>query len=452
MSTIKRLDDTSAIPALTGAGTASGDLFLVWDVSAAAYKSITRAELLAGLTGGNVAIGGTLDVTGQVSLAAQLNLNGNSVTGGHLRFSDSNTGGQAWQMGPGAGDANPASWNIYNETSSTLIYQFTKTGAAVMAGALLVGSAITSQNAFGNLAALQSAGGTGFRWTLNNDGTFSLQRTTDGFGSATTPMVVDASSIVNIGAGLRPVSDNAVTLGSGSFRWSVVYAGTGTINTSGRDSKTEIGEISDAERRAAARIQPRRFKFIDAVDAKGADARWHFGYIAEDVRDALAAEGLDPWAYGFLCSDPVTVHEVYTVTAQRPKVEEYQETERAVDIVDGVPRLTEKTVTRTRPVGSLQPVLDLAGAAVMVKAGSAPSGATVAVEVPIVTGQRAGVPELSRVTVEQPVLEDVMAPMTHFVPEMEDYQEEHTREVETGETRLGLRMDELAAFLRAAGV
>jgi hypothetical protein len=58
---------------------------------------------------------------------------------------------------------------------------------------------IASVNPFGNFAALQAAGGTGFRWTLSNDGTFALQRTTDGFATAQYPIFVDSSSRVGIG-------------------------------------------------------------------------------------------------------------------------------------------------------------------------------------------------------------------------------------------------------------
>lgn len=107
---------------------------------------------------------------------------------------------------------------------------------------------------------------------------------------------------------ITPNVDNTMPLGGASARWSVVYAGTGTINTSGADEKVEISKPSEAEQRAAVRIKatgPKRYKFKDALIAKGGKARWHIGYVAEDVRDALAAEGLDPWAYGLLCADEV---------------------------------------------------------------------------------------------------------------------------------------------------
>jgi len=58
---------------------------------------------------------------------------------------------------------------------------------------------IATVTTFGNFAALQTAGGTGFRWTLNNDNTFRLQHTLDGFTNATVPIHIDSSDRVGIG-------------------------------------------------------------------------------------------------------------------------------------------------------------------------------------------------------------------------------------------------------------
>jgi hypothetical protein len=73
--------------------------------------------------------------------------------------------------------------------------------STVQAGhTLQVNGVIASVTSFGSFTALQAAGGTGFRWTLANDGTFRLQRTTDGFaGVSSTPIMIDASSRVGIG-------------------------------------------------------------------------------------------------------------------------------------------------------------------------------------------------------------------------------------------------------------
>ena len=98
-----------------------------------------------------------------------------------------------------------------------------------------------------------------------------------------------------------PVKDNKTSLGKSGNRWSVVYAGSGTINTSDRNQKEEIEELSEAELRVAQACKGlvRKFKF------KGG-TRKHIGVIAQDVRDAFSAEGLDAHEYGLFCSDTWT--------------------------------------------------------------------------------------------------------------------------------------------------
>tara|TARA_R110002073_G_scaffold167120_1_gene323747 strand:+ start:53 stop:1189 length:1137 start_codon:yes stop_codon:yes gene_type:complete len=97
------------------------------------------------------------------------------------------------------------------------------------------------------------------------------------------------------------LSNPSQTLGLGSNRWSVIFSASGTINTSDRNSKEEIQDLSDAELRVAQACKGlvKRFKF------KGG-TRKHIGVIAQDVRDAFTAESLDAHEYGLFCSDTWT--------------------------------------------------------------------------------------------------------------------------------------------------
>ena len=108
--------------------------------------------------------------------------------------------------------------------------------------------------------------------------------------------------------GIRPFTDNTYRNGNASWRWTEIFAVTGTINTSDASQKQQVRELSDAEQRAAQRVKKliRAFKWNDAVEAKGEDARIHFGVIAQDVQEAFAAEGLDASKYGLFCSDTWT--------------------------------------------------------------------------------------------------------------------------------------------------
>lgn len=102
-----------------------------------------------------------------------------------------------------------------------------------------------------------------------------------------------------------PGSDNASTCGGASRRWSVMYAGTGTINTSDSREKQQVREVGTAEKAVALRLKGllRAFKFNDAVTKKGAGARIHFGVLAQDVKEAFEDEGLVAEEYGVLCYD-----------------------------------------------------------------------------------------------------------------------------------------------------
>ena len=108
------------------------------------------------------------------------------------------------------------------------------------------------------------------------------------------------------GAGhFRPGADNAYSCGTASFRWSVIYSATALINTSDGTTKTVIGSIDDAEKRVAQRIKSgiKKFKFNDSIAVKGDAARIHWGVIAQDVKAAFEAEGLDAEKYAMFCSD-----------------------------------------------------------------------------------------------------------------------------------------------------
>jgi hypothetical protein len=118
---------------------------------------------------------------------------------------------------------------------------------------------------------------------------------------------------VNGSTAFAPSNDGAMTCGAATFRWSTVYATTGTINTSDANQKTEIADLTAAELAVARRIKGlfKTFKFKDAVAAKGAGARKHVGVLAQDVQAAFAAEGLDANQYGVFCSD--TIDDVTTL-------------------------------------------------------------------------------------------------------------------------------------------
>ncbi len=92
-------------------------------------------------------------------------------------------------------------------------------------------------------------------------------------------------------------------LGLPSIKWKNIYAENTTISTSDANLKTDISELSEAEKRVATALKGlvKKFKFKNAVAVKGEDARIHVGLIAQEVQDAFSAEGLDATDYSLFC-------------------------------------------------------------------------------------------------------------------------------------------------------
>jgi hypothetical protein len=100
-------------------------------------------------------------------------------------------------------------------------------------------------------------------------------------------LAVDASTnAVSVTGVLRPVSDNAVTLGASGARWSAVWSATGTIQTSDRRDKTAIAP-SELGLDFIRLLEPVRFRW------KGGDERTHYGLIAQQVAAAAARLDVD---------------------------------------------------------------------------------------------------------------------------------------------------------------
>lgn len=153
---------------------------------------------------------------------------------------------------------------------------------------------------------------------VSSAGNITITSNEAGLYSNANPMIRRFSSgTVQLGAGaacisdgtltnpgiVRATADNAYSSGSASFRWSTVFAGTATINTSDERHKREIQRISDLLLDVISGLGFQMYKMADAVEAKGDGARWHFGVVAQELKARLEAAGLDPWAFGVLCYD-----------------------------------------------------------------------------------------------------------------------------------------------------
>lgn len=118
-------------------------------------------------------------------------------------------------------------------------------------------------------------------------------------------------------------SDNDQNVGQASVRYGTIFATSSTINTSDKNEKQDIEELTDAEKKVAvvAKGLVRKYRWKDAVSLKGDKARIHFGIMAQDLEDAFTAEGLDASRYGMFCSDTwwEVDGEIYKTKEEAPK-------------------------------------------------------------------------------------------------------------------------------------
>ena len=113
---------------------------------------------------------------------------------------------------------------------------------------------------------------------------------------------------------VRPGRQNAQTCGTSTYAWSGGYTQTAFQVTSDRDAKTEESSIPDAVLDAWGDVQYVSYKLKDSVAKKGAEARRHVGVIAQDIKAAFEAHGVDPFEYGILCYDDTPATEaVYDI-------------------------------------------------------------------------------------------------------------------------------------------
>ncbi|MCZ8314950.1 DUF2793 domain-containing protein [Phreatobacter sp.] len=153
-------------------------------------------------------------------------------------------------------------------------------------------------------------------WSDTNRGAqIELSTIAEGAGQSLLPRLV-----VSAAGHSQPGADNAYTLGTASARWSAVWSATGVIQTSDARDKQVIGPLPFAAamvdavdpvlfrwRIGGTRIEPSPDETeIDAdgetvatgVPVHRPGARAHAGFLAQDLKAALDATGIDFGAWG----------------------------------------------------------------------------------------------------------------------------------------------------------
>jgi len=133
----------------------------------------------------------------------------------------------------------------------------------------------------------------------------------NGVGTVANRLMIDSTGI------LKPFADNTYTLGGTGFRWSAVWAATGTIQTSDARDKADVQDSALGLDFINA-LRPVSYKWIvggnvvtseqDGVDEEGnpvyrtvvtsrPGVRTHWGLLAQEVKAACDAAGVDFGGY-----------------------------------------------------------------------------------------------------------------------------------------------------------
>lgn len=99
----------------------------------------------------------------------------------------------------------------------------------------------------------------------------------------------------------NPTTTAAYSLGTSALTISNLYLQNAPTVVSDKNHKDYISDIPDELLDAWENITFHMWKMKSAIEEKGIDnARWHFGYIAQEVKDILVNAGLDWTKYGFI--------------------------------------------------------------------------------------------------------------------------------------------------------
>ena len=144
--------------------------------------------------------------------------------------------------------------------------------------------------------------------------------------------------------------DNTLDLGYPTLKWNDAYITNGVTTGSDRNQKQDIETLSDAEQRVAVACKSllRKWRWIDAVDAKGDDARIHFGIIAQDLQDAFTAEGLDAGRYAMFMSNTWWETQTEVAAVEATEDTEAVDAHTRTDTYDTAEEAPEGATERTR--------------------------------------------------------------------------------------------------------
>ena len=136
----------------------------------------------------------------------------------------------------------------------------------------------------------------------------------------------------------------------------MVYAATGTINTSDARDKTEVKAFTDSEIEASKELSKEigTYKWLESVKGKGDKTRTHIGFTVQKAIEIMEKHKLDPFAYGIICHDKWDDIVKPAWTEKKAITETVETDETSIEEIDGkmvqVKKIVKKEVPKMKKV------------------------------------------------------------------------------------------------------
>ena len=264
-----------------------------------ASQTISMSGLVTftGLSSGTTTINGACIKTGTID-ADRLNLTG-AITFNDLSSSVRNDIDDAYSMASNAqSTANDASDTVDKWTYGSTTYI---DGAQIMTGTV---SASTLEG--GEIYLLDGSGRRAGSFTLEGASSYNGRAVTimsgaislnaqygDLYMESGDGAAMQASSYFRFSGDVTPYTSGNYSLGRSTRTWSDVYADNGEIQTSDQNQKNSIEPLPDKYISMLDNVTPVRYKLND-----GTSGRYHVGFIAQDVEQAMEAAGVSDLEFG----------------------------------------------------------------------------------------------------------------------------------------------------------
>ena len=106
---------------------------------------------------------------------------------------------------------------------------------------------------------------------------------------------------------LHASSNGLYSFGNSTARWASIYSTNGTIQTSDATRKEQITALGEKQLAFFEKLRPVSYKLKSGFDDAENHDRLHYGFIAQEVEQAMGECGITAMEFGGLCKDKEVV-------------------------------------------------------------------------------------------------------------------------------------------------